>query len=211
MYMFSFKNCLLVSVAVLVATMTWMFYNTMVNSSSVVDSGKWVEVVYYADRYDPSLLDRDYSEYWDERSNGIGMLKMSAKLIPSTDSSKDCFFLGYKAEIILNSKALAIKPLPTLDESKGINYNYAIHGEYEISYFFSFLDEDGFNIDNLIHTYDKETTRSFSSGFYKLKPCGASQKEQAVITSKEISPQVASRIKKVRVKAYVTKLTPLNI
>lgn len=153
----------------------------------------WLKVVIEDPEY-------GYSNYSAEREDGIGMLKMKMKLIPNIEESKESFLLAYKAEIALNPQALKLKETKhDSDDSLGFLYE-----RYSVDFLISLLDEDGFCLEtNFIVREDDKF--SYTCPFYDLTPDGKSQTEQAVITSWEISPFLAKRIKQVSIDPYLTK------
>ena len=186
----------------------WLFVLSIVlvglNLKASPPESRWVEVFFgetLSNLYNSPNLNHEYSEYWDKRPNGIGMLKMDVKLLPNLDSSKDSFLIGYRAEIALNSQAEKLKEWePKSDDFISLYTKQ----RYRVGFFFSLHDEDGFYLSS-IYTENEETKRIYTRGFLHLTP-GEPQIEQAIINSNELAPQLAKRIKKVKVTPVLTRL-----
>ena len=189
--MSALKLFLILGMAMLSIALGGLYFK---NRSSV--GNQWLDVVLEQE----SSSEREYSDYWDERENGIGMLKMQVKLIPNIDTSKNNFLLAYKAEIALNPQALKLSE----GERHYGNILDFLKGPYDVELWFSLLDEDGFRLD-LIWTESDETKISYTCSFSDLTAVGKSQLEQAIITSCEISPLLAKRIKKVSVDPHLKR------
>lgn len=198
--MSSFKVFLIVVLSVLSIALGGLYF---FNEDS--HESQWLEVVFgetYLASIDAPNLAREYSEYWDKRPNGIGKLQMNVKILPNVDSSKNSFLIGYKAEIALNSHADRLEEWEYKGEYHRDDNIYS--GQYQVRFFISLLDKDGFCLD-MIYTDSKETKMFYTKSFLKLIPGGKSQVEQAIIKSKELSPQLAERIKKICVSPVLTK------
>lgn len=184
--MFSFKSFLFVVLMVVVAGVCWLIYEEKCRQE-----GRWLEVSFEELSFKKkSSLDRPYSEFWDERPNGIGMLKMDVKLVPGVEDPSN-FIMGYKAEIALNSKVLELEKIPSETEFTS--------GAFEVEFWFSLLDEDGFCLE-LMHTEQQKLSHTYTSCFFDLEPSGSAQIEQVLITSEKLPYSLANRIKKVRVR-----------
>lgn len=194
--MFGFKNFLIVGLSVLAIALVGLYWKKGESLES-----RWIEVVFKEsqDPLDALNLERDYSEFWEERPNGIGALKMYVKLLPNIDTSKNSFLLGYKAEMALNSQAENLKEIENENE-----FNFST-GQYEVRFWFSLLDEDGFCLES-VYTHSKGLSFIYTDNFLNLIPGGDIQTEQVIITSEELSPQLAARIKKVRVDPRLKKI-----
>jgi len=140
--MFGFKKILGIGLVILASAFPWC----ALKAEQDAENGRWLEVYYfYPDSFQAQF--RNYSEYREDRPNGIAMLNVSAKLIPDARDSKGDFLFGYKAELAMNSHA----------EKGAINLRFLSEqlSEYDIVFSFSLLDEDGFCLINILDS-DKD-------------------------------------------------------
>ena len=135
-------------------------------------------------------LDFGHQGNWEERPDGIEMINVSVKLIPSIEENEDAFIVAYQATVGLKPQAEKIA------ERSSKNGETCFVNSYKVDFNFYFLDEDGYCL-RKISTENKKTLHSPGAYTLSIKPGNKPELIREVLINEKIPSSLARRIKKV--------------